>query len=191
QPLCAPADRPCEGSVSGPAVRARASAWRSRHRDRHAPARGRHRHLPGADAAVAPARTEYGSDSGDRPITAVQRRGKWPGAMRETVPTMTRTHSPRPSSGPPQPPPYNWKATLWLVVGMLVVIGAMGVFMRVIPTPFTQPAPTSVPTPGPTSQPAITPQPAAATAPAATPAPSPLVITLGGTAPTQAAGTQP
>jgi hypothetical protein len=76
-------------------------------------------------------------------------------------------------------------------VGVLIVIGAMGVFMRVIPTPFTQPAPTSVPTPGPTPQPAIAPQPATTNAAVATPAPVRLVVTLGATAPTQAAQTQP
>jgi hypothetical protein len=104
---------------------------------------------------------------------------------------MTTTRSPRPPSGPPQPPTYNWKATLWLVVGVLVVIGAMGVFMRVIPTPFTQPAPTTVPTQRPPSQPAVTPQPTATNAPAPTSAPTPLVITIGAATPTAGQETQP
>jgi hypothetical protein len=48
---------------------------------------------------------------------------------------------------------------------MLIVIGAMGVFMHVIPTPWTQaqPAPTAVATPLPTTQPAVSaPQPTSA-----------------------------
>jgi hypothetical protein len=61
-----------------------------------------------------------------------------------------------PGSLPPEPP-YNWRATLWLIVGILIVVFAMGVFMRVIPTPFTQPSPTA------TVRPAIAP--AVATAP--------------------------
>jgi len=68
--------------------------------------------------------------------------------------------------GPPSPAPrpYNWRATVGLIVGIVVVAGAMGVFMRVIPTPFTQPAPTSAPTARPTAQPAPAPvTPAAAT----------------------------
>ena len=39
------------------------------------------------------------------------------------------------------PRPYNWRATVGRIVGIVVVAGAMGVFMRVIPTPFTSPRP--------------------------------------------------
>jgi hypothetical protein len=92
-------------------------------------------------------------------------------------------------AGPPPagPPPYNWRATLWLILGVLVVIGAMGVFMRVIPTPFTQPAPTAVPTPRPTAQPVV-PAPQATTAP--TPGPYSLA-TLVASQPTAAPTTVP
>jgi len=68
----------------------------------------------------------------------------------------------------PAPRPYNWRATVGLIVGIVVVAGAMGVFMRVIPTPFTQPAPTSAPTARPTAQPAAAPVPVVAPTPAAT-----------------------
>ena len=73
----------------------------------------------------------------------------------------------------PAPRPYNWRATVGLIFGIVVVAGAMGVFMRVIPTPFTQPAPTSAPLVRPTAQPAVAPiapttEPVAAPTPAAT-----------------------
>jgi len=58
------------------------------------------------------------------------------------------------------PRPYNWRATVGLIVAIVVVAGAMGVFMRVIPTPFTQPTPTSAPTVRPTAQPAVAAAPA-------------------------------
>jgi len=71
----------------------------------------------------------------------------------------------------PAPRPYNWRATVGLIVGIVVVAGAMGVFMRVIPTPFTQPAPTSAPSVRPTAQPAAAPI-APTTAPVAAPTPA-------------------
>jgi hypothetical protein len=81
--------------------------------------------------------------------------------------TTPRTGDTLAGSAPPAgPPPYNWRATLWLVVGMLIFIGVMGVFMHAIPTPFTQPAPTAIPTPRPTPRPAVT-------EPRPTPAPTP------------------
>jgi len=86
---------------------------------------------------------------------------------------------PTAAPAPSGPPPYNWRATLWLLVGMLVVIGAMGVFMRVIPTPWTQPSPTVAPTVSPT-QPAIATAPAIVaptTAPVAAPTAAPPVAT--------------
>jgi hypothetical protein len=72
----------------------------------------------------------------------------------------------------PAPRPYNWRATAGLILGIVVVAGAMGVFMRVIPTPFTQPTPTSAPTARPIAQPAGAPAPATfapTTAPLAAP----------------------
>jgi hypothetical protein len=78
-----------------------------------------------------------------------------------------------PGSLPPEPP-YNWRPTLWLIVGILVVVFAMGVFMRVIPTPFTQPSPTAAVRPTvaaavATAPPTVAPTHAPAAAPTAQP----------------------
>src|SRR6266542_3544044 len=89
--------------------------------------------------------------------------GKLPDPGRDTRMALGQRGSstqPQPTGGAPPstpagPPPYNWRATLWLIIGILVVVGAMGVFMRVIPTPFTQPAPTAALTPRPTAQAAV------------------------------------
>ncbi len=98
--------------------------------------------------------------------------------------TQTQPTGGAPPSTPAGPPPYNWRATLWLIIGILVVVGAMGVFMRVIPTPFTQPAPTAALTPRPTAQ-------AAVSAPVTTPAPTPRLLDVPTAVPTAAPQAQP
>jgi hypothetical protein len=75
---------------------------------------------------------------------------------------------------------------MWLVLGMLIVIGAMGVFMHAIPTPWTEPAATALPTQRPTPVAVATAAPAAAAS-----APTTQVAAETTTVPTVGAQTQP